>query len=65
MERFSAYDPRVKEFYSNTEKLDHKWIYPSLSDHFYRAPLSEAAKNIEVRATDRFGNLFIGKLERK
>lgn len=65
MERFSTYDPHVKEIYSKNDKLDHKWIGPSLSDHFYRAPLSETAKEIEVKATDRFGNVFVGKLERK
>ncbi len=58
MERFKAYDPLAKELYSNTEKLDHKWIYPSPSDHYYRAKPSAGTKKIEVVATDRFGNRY-------
>lgn len=58
MERFESYDPAAKAMYASTEKLDHKWIYPSKSDHFYRAPLNNVAKVIEVVATDRYGTQY-------
>lgn len=57
-ERFEAYDPAAKRMYATTDHLDHKWIYPSLSDHFYRVPLPEGAKNVTVEATDRFGRRY-------
>ncbi|MEG2770735.1 MAG: calcineurin-like phosphoesterase family protein [Alistipes sp.] len=54
-ERFETYDPRARQMYASTEHLDHKWIYPSISDHYYRVPLPEGTRHIEVVATDRFG----------
>lgn len=65
MERFTTHDPQVKELYSKTDKLDHKWIGSTLSNHFYRAPLSTTAKSIQVKAIDKFGNEYIGQLIRK
>lgn len=58
MERFRAYDPDAKALYSNTSKLDHKWIYPSESDHFYRAKAGNSNSVIEIIAKDRFGNIY-------
>ncbi len=58
MERFTAYDPEAREMYSNNSKLDHKWIYPSASDHFFRAKPQFENSLIEVVATDRFGNQY-------
>lgn len=58
MERFSAYDPDAKKMYSDREKLEHKWIYPSVSDHFYRAKLNPQARKVEVVAVDRYGREY-------
>lgn len=55
-ERFETYDPAAKKMYSDTSGFDHKWIYPSVSDHFYRVPLPAGARRVAVTATDRFGN---------
>ncbi len=58
MERFEGYDPLAREIYSNKDKLEHKWIYPSLSDKFFRAkPKSERSQKMVV-VTDRFGNVY-------
>lgn len=65
MERFSAYDPQAKAMYANTDKMDHKWIYPSVADHYYRLELSPTAKEIEVVAIDRFGRRYSEKIEIK
>ncbi|WP_295938920.1 calcineurin-like phosphoesterase family protein [uncultured Alistipes sp.] len=54
-ERFEAYDPSAKAMYADTSGMDHKWIYPSISDHYYRVALPEGAKRVEVVAADRFG----------
>ena len=37
------------------EALEHSWIEPTPADHFYRVPLPDGARRIEVVATDRFG----------
>ncbi len=57
MERFETYDPAAQRMYASTEHMDHKWIYPSKSDHFYRLPRPEAGR-IEVVATDPFGREY-------
>ncbi len=65
-ENFSVTDKNGKysiRIYSSTEKLEHKWIYPSVSDHFYRAKPSATAVKTEVVATDRFGNRYIQEVK--
>ncbi len=62
MERFRAYDPEAIAMYSDNSKLDHKWIYPSESDHFYRAKPKAGTSVAEVVATDRFGNVYRNKI---
>lgn len=62
MERFSAYDPDARDMYSNTSKLDHKWIYPSISDHFFRGKPESDNSILEIVATDRFGNIYKEKI---
>ena len=57
-ERFEAYDPAAIAMYSDTSQMDHKWIYPSVSDHYYRVPLPEGARQVTVTATDRFGRTY-------
>ncbi len=57
-ERFEAYDPAARKMYSDTSQMDHRWIYPSISDHYYRVPLPENAEQITVTATDRFGRTY-------
>lgn len=54
-ERFEALDPDAQRLYGNKEALEHSWIEPTPADHFYRVPLPDDARRIEVVATDRFG----------
>lgn len=63
MEQFDAYDPDAKRMYSDTKKMDHKWIYPSLTNHMFRAKPTSFESNLEVVATDRFGNRYRSKLK--
>ena len=62
MVRFEAYDPQARDIYSDKDKLEHKWIYPSLSDKFFRAKPKSENSEIEVVVTDRFGNIYREKL---
>lgn len=64
-ERFTAYDPAARRLYANRTDLDHQWIGPTPSDHFFRVPLPEGVKRIEVRATDRFGRTYTERLKLK
>ncbi len=58
MEQFKAYDPAAQAMYADREKLDHPYVYPSASDHFYRVAIPDGAKQAEVSATDRFGRCY-------
>lgn len=64
MERFQSYDAAAKLMYSDRSKMDHKWIYPSAADHFYRAVPKSNSSVIEVIAKDRFGNTYKQTLSR-
>jgi len=63
MERFEGYDPMAREIYSNKDKLEHKWIYPSLTDKLFRAKPKSETSEVTVVATDRFGNRYTEKLK--
>ena len=63
MEQRVALDPLAVELYAGPElPKKHKFVEPTLADHIFFATPSANAKQIEVRATDRFGNIFSEKL---
>ncbi len=65
MERFTAYDPAAQTMYKSTEGFDHSYIYPSPADHFYQVAVPAEAAVAEVRAQDRFGNVYTEKITLK
>lgn len=65
MERFVATDPAASAMYADKDKLDHKWIQATPSEHYYRAMPSVDAIDIEVVVTDRFGRVYRQKLVRE
>ena len=62
MEQFETYDPQARDIYSDKDKLEHKWIYPTLSNNFFRAKPKSENSEVEVVVTDRFGNVYREKL---
>lgn len=58
MERYDGKDPYVNEIYSDKSKLEYKWIYPSVTNHLFRAKPTKEGATVEVVATDRFGNVY-------
>ena len=58
MERFSAYDPGAQQMYADREKLDHPYVYPSVSDHYFKVAVSSDVKQVTVKATDPFGRTY-------
>ncbi len=58
MERFTSYDPGAQKMYADREKLDHPYVYPTPSDHFFRVAIPEGAKQVTITATDPFGRSY-------
>ena len=63
MERFSTYDPAAQKMYADTSNFDHKYIYPSKADHFYRIDVPAGARKAQISATDRFGRTYTQVVE--
>ena len=63
MEQFVGRDPLATKLYKGAElPVKHKWVEPSLTGHlFATSPLGEA-KEILVKVTDRFGQVFEERL---
>jgi hypothetical protein len=59
MEQFVGQVPLAKELYEGPSlPAKHKWVEPSLTDHLFAAFPGEGAKEIVVKVTDRFGEVF-------
>ncbi len=65
MEQYEGYDPDVAHIYSDKDKLDYKWIGPSLTTHLFRARPDNPNALIEVLVTDSFGNTYKETLNQK
>jgi hypothetical protein len=63
MEQRVSMDPWAVELYEG-EKLPkkHRFVDPTLTDHLFYAKPSANAKEVTVKATDRFGNEYMEKL---
>lgn len=59
MEARVGNDPWAVELYAGPQlPVKHKFVEPTLNDHMFFAKPSVGAKQIEVRATDRFGVVY-------
>lgn len=59
MKRITDYDPLTVELYKGPLIPEyHKWVEPIKTDHLFVLTPSPSAKNIVVKATDRFGNVY-------
>jgi len=66
MEQRVGVDPWAVELYGGAElPVKHKFVEPTLNDHLFYAIPSPGAKKVKVKATDRFGNVFVEELELK
>ncbi|MGV8829782.1 MAG: calcineurin-like phosphoesterase C-terminal domain-containing protein [Breznakibacter sp.] len=58
-ERFTGFDPLSKEHCCDRSKVKYDWISPVQNKHMFHAtPVNSKAK-LQVRVTDRFGNVYI------
>ncbi|HIT16461.1 MAG TPA: calcineurin-like phosphoesterase C-terminal domain-containing protein [Candidatus Avimuribaculum pullicola] len=62
MTRFEGYDPMASEICADKERVQYEWISPIKTPHMFRATPHDAAAKIEVRVTDRFGNVYVQKI---
>src|SRR5690606_29517557 len=59
MEQYTGYDPSAVELYLGKQlPASRKWIEPILTDHLFMAIPAAGAREVSVRAKDRFGNVF-------
>lgn len=59
MEQYTGYDPASVALYlGDTLPQQRKWIEPIRTDHLFSAMPSAGAKEVKVRAKDRFGNQY-------
>ncbi len=60
MTQYTGLDPQAAELYLGPAiPVVHKWVEPVITDHLFIATPSAAAKEITVKATDRFGNVYM------
>ena len=66
MQQRVGLDPLAVELYAGPELPNkHKFVEPTLADHLFYATPSKEARNVTVKATDRFGNVYIEELALK
>ncbi len=63
MEQRIGLDPWAVELYRGADlPKKHKFVEPTLADHLFVAKPSAGAKELMVKATDRFGNVYSERL---
>lgn len=65
MTKFSGYDPYTKVLCGNRSKIKYDWIYPTKNEHMFRATPKNANVKMQVKVTDRFGNVYIQDVKNK
>ncbi len=64
MTPYTGYDPSAVALYLGDDlPLSRKWVEPTLTDHLFSALPSKGAKEIKVRAKDRFGNIYEERID--
>lgn len=63
MTRASLNDPAAEALCADKEKLEFKWISATPNEHMFHARVNNKKARIEVRVTDRFGNVYQSKIE--
>ena len=63
MEQVTGFDPLAVQLYKGQEKPSkHAWVEPVATDHLFVAVPSAGAKKVQVKVTDRFGNVYTEEL---
>ncbi len=63
MKQLTAFDPLAIELHKGAElPAKHKWVEPTLTDHLFICTPASGAKQVIVKATDRFGKVYQEKI---
>lgn len=65
MKRYIGYDPEAKRVCLDKKKVLYDWIVPAKTGHLFHITPAKGINNIEVRVTDRFGNIYSQFIETK
>ena len=65
MQKYKGYDPMAKAICSDKEKVKYDWISPVLTEHLFHATPHDPNARIEIKVTDRFGNVYTQTIENK
>ena len=63
MKRYTGFDPISHAHCSNKKVVLYDWISPITNPHMFHARPRNAAAKLQVRATDRFGNVYIANVQ--
>lgn len=58
MTQYTGFDPDAKTICADKKRVVYEWISPITTTHLFRATPKNPQARIEVRATDRFGNVY-------
>ena len=58
MERFTGYDPYASALCKDRSIIKYDWIGPTVTEHLFKAVPSRPDARLNVRVTDRFGNVY-------
>ena len=63
MKRYTGFDPISHAHCSDKKVVLYDWISPITNPHMFHARPRNAAAKLQVRATDRFGNVYIANVQ--
>ena len=63
MKRYTGFDPISHAHCSDKKVVLYDWISPITNPHMFHARPRNAAAKLQVRATDRFGNVYIADVQ--
>ena len=64
MTQYEGIDPYADKVCNEKKKTIQSWIAAKNNDHMFRATPVDAKSRIEIRVTDRFGNVYIQRLSK-
>lgn len=63
MKQQMGVDPLAIQLHSGPDlPVKHKWVEPTVTDHLFVCTPSDGVREVMVRATDRFGNVYQEKI---
>lgn len=58
MEQFTGFDPDAEAICKDKKRVKYDWISPVKTTHLFKAVPKDKSAKIEIKVTDRFGNVY-------